>query len=278
MAEKVLRSRSVATTSKEVSGSSASESVDTDCVQITDQVTVSDVVGDTTVTDLGELNQQINISAVQWQDMLASLKQVIQAELLTTVSESLEAKLNSACEKLKLENEKLAASLTDKFKSDNEKLRQDTENEFSKISENIETVSVNIEDRVNAHVSSTRKELATSEREINQRSRALVKEINDHKLHVDAAVECVVQNVEQTKEEVNSRVEGLASEVKTVSAAFLADKEKTLSEFHKVNLAISQIRAKIAGSATPQHSSLVRAEDVRQNNCETIGLTQSPSE
>jgi hypothetical protein len=74
-------------------------------------------------------------------------------------------------------------------------------------------LSANIDERLSVHVSNTRKELATSEHEINQRSRAVVKEINDHKLHTDAAVEGIGQRLAQTKEEVNSRVEGLASEV-----------------------------------------------------------------
>jgi hypothetical protein len=157
-------------------------------------------------------------------------------------------------------------------------LRKDTEKELSNINDNINTVSVNIGESLNVHVSNTMKELADSEREINQRSRALVKEINDHKLQVDGTVESIEQRLAQTKEEVNSRVESLASEVKAISTAFLADKQNTISEFHKVNLAVSQIEAKIAASATPHHSSPVRAEDVGQSNSKTTGLQTSQSE
>jgi hypothetical protein len=220
------------------------------------------------------------------------------------VSESLDAKLNSVCEnvkaEMKMENEKLAASLTNKFKADHEKLRQDislevqteinnrtkeivvlqkdTEREICYISENIGSMSVNIDERLAVHVSNTTKKLATSEREINQRSKALVKEINDHKLHIDAAVKGMGQGLAQTKEEVNSRVEGLASEVKAVSTAIMADKQNTLSEFQKVYLVISQIEAKVASSATPHHSSLVRDEGGSQNNSKTTGLLPSQSE
>jgi transcription elongation factor Elf1 len=137
---------------------------------------------------------------------------------------------------MKMENEKLAASVTNTFKADHEKLRQEislevktginnrtkeiellrkyTEKELCKISDNIDTMSTNIDERLTVHVSNTRKELATSEHKINRRSRALVKEINYHKLHIDAAVEVIGQRLTQTKEEVNSRVECLVSEVK----------------------------------------------------------------
>jgi hypothetical protein len=252
------------------------------------------------------------------QDILASLKQVIQTEpgkqteiqtaaleaRLTAVSERLDSKLNSVCESLKaemkMENEKLAASLTNKFKADHEKLRQEislevqteinnrtkeiellrknTEIKLGKVSDNVNTVSAKIDERLKEHVINTRKEIAENEREINQRSSALVKEINDHKLHIDAAVEGKGQGLAQTKEEVNSTVEGLASEVKTVSTAFLADKQNTFSEFQKVNLAISRIEAKIACSATPHHSSLVRTEDVGQSSSKTTSPLLKQSE
>jgi hypothetical protein len=223
---------------------------------------------------------------------------------LTTVSESLNSQLNSVCENLKaemkMENEKLAASLANKSKADHEKLRQevslevqteinnrtkeiellrkDTEIKLGRVSDNVEAVYTKIDERLNVHVVNTRKEIAENEREINQRSSALVKEINDHKLYIDTAVESVGQGLAQTKEEVSSRVEGLASEIKTVSTAILTDKQNTLSEFQKVNLAISQIEAKIAGSATPHHSSFVRTEDVGQSSSKITGPTLNQSE
>jgi uncharacterized coiled-coil protein SlyX len=80
------------------------------------------------------------MSAVQLQDILASVKKVVQAEiskqtelqtaalearLTVAVSDNLIPKLNSVCENLKTEmkreNKKLAASLTNQFRADNEK-------------------------------------------------------------------------------------------------------------------------------------------------------------
>jgi hypothetical protein len=84
MAEKNLRSRSVAAVGKELGESrvmNLSENLGNVCVQITDQVAAHDVVDDSTVKDLGVPSQQINMSAVQWQDILASLKQVIQTKI-----------------------------------------------------------------------------------------------------------------------------------------------------------------------------------------------------
>jgi hypothetical protein len=194
MAEKNLRNRSIAAVGKELVDSremNLSENLDTDCVQITNQVAASEVLDDTTAKDLGVPSQEINMSVIQWHDILASLKQVIQTEIrketekltavlearLTTVSESLDAKLNLVCENL--------------------------------------------------------------------------------------------------KEDVKGRVEGIASEIKAVSTAILADKQNTVAEFQKVNLVISQIEVKIAGSTTPHHSSLVRAEGGSQSNCKTTGLLPS---
>jgi len=86
----------------------------TDCVQITDQFAASDVISDTTAKDLGSVSQQVTMSAVQLQDILASVKQV-QAEIskqielqtaalegrLTTISDNLNSNKNSLCEILR---------------------------------------------------------------------------------------------------------------------------------------------------------------------------------
>jgi 7-keto-8-aminopelargonate synthetase-like enzyme len=119
------------------------ENVVTFCVQTTDQFAASDVISDTGAKALGSVGQQVTMSAVQLQDILASVRQVVQADIskqtklqtaalkarLTAVSDSLNSKLNSVCENLKTdrkrENEKLAASLTNQFRVDNEKLRQE---------------------------------------------------------------------------------------------------------------------------------------------------------
>jgi hypothetical protein len=115
------------------------------------------------------------MSAVQWQDILTAIKQVVQTEIrketeklnteisketeklkaeisketakqtavldarLTAMSESLD-RLNLVCENLKVEmrveNEKEAASLIDKFKTDNENLRQEISLEVQTESKN----------------------------------------------------------------------------------------------------------------------------------------------
>ena len=58
-----------------------------------------------------------------------------------------------------------------------------------------------------------------------------------------------------------------------------AEKQSTLSEYQKVNLAVSRIESKISGGlatqtqsafrTTPHHNSLVRAEDIGQGNSNT---------
>jgi hypothetical protein len=330
MADKCLRSRSIAAVGDGQGNpvvASVDENIVTDAVQITDQFAASDV-SDTVTKDLGSVSQQVTMSAVQLQDILASVKQVVQAEIskqtelqtaalearLTAVSDSLNSKLNSVCENLKTEmkreNEKLAASLTNQFRADNEKLRQelsldlqteihnrakeiellkkDTESRLVKINENIDTVSAGMDERIGVHVSQTRKELERNTQEVNQRSKTLIREINDHKMQVDTAVEGIRQELGQTKEGLNRSAESIDNEVKTVSAALQAEKQSTLSEFQKVNLAISRIEAKItdglatqtqsAVCTTPHHTSLVRAEGIGQGNNKTSVSPLSQSE
>jgi len=120
MSEKCLCSRSIAAFGDGQGNpivTNLEENVVTNCVQITDQFAVSDVMSDTTAKDLGSVSQQVTLSAVQLQDILASVKQVVQAEVskqtelqtaalearLTAVSDSLNSKLNSLCENLNME-------------------------------------------------------------------------------------------------------------------------------------------------------------------------------
>jgi hypothetical protein len=99
MADKCLRSRSIAAV---VDGQSnpllknVDENVVADCVQDTDQFVASDG-SDTSAKDLGSVSQQVKMSDVQLQDILASVKQVQaeinkQTELQTA---ALEAKLTA---------------------------------------------------------------------------------------------------------------------------------------------------------------------------------------
>jgi hypothetical protein len=87
---------------------------------------------------------------------------------------------------------------------------------------------------------------------------------------------------------LNRSVESIENEVRTVSAALLAEKQSNRSEFQKVNLAVNRIEAKIIGGlatqtqsavyTTPHHTSLVRAEDIGQGNSNTTVSPQSHSE
>jgi hypothetical protein len=230
--------------------------------------------------------------------MLAAIKQVVQTEIsketekqtavlearLTAMSKSLDDKLKLACENLKVEmrveNEKVAASLIDKFKADNENVRQeislevqteikkrskeielvrkDNERELNKAKDNINAVSADIDERLKVYVRNTKKEVETCEHEVNHRSRTLVKEMNEHKINIEAAVKDIQQKVAQTKDDVKSRVESIASDVKEISTAILADKQNNATEFQKLKSAINQIQAKVSSSTTPHHSSLIR--------------------
>jgi len=318
-AEKNLRSRAIASIDREAVDSRVtrlSEGIDADGVQGTDQTEIGDTNGFTD-KEAENQNRQVNMSAVQWQDILAAIKQVVQTEIsketgklkieiskgteklkeisketeklkaeisketerqtavlearLTTVSESLDDKLNLVCEDLKVEmraeNEKVAASLRNNFKADSEKLRQE-------ISLEIQTERNNRSKEIEL----IRKELKTSEQEANQKYGTWVREMNEHKINIEAAVKEIEQRVAQTREDVQSRVDGIASDVKNNSTAIVRDKKQIETEIQRVNAAISQIQAKSSSNATPHHSSLVRNECMSQDNCNSSGLPPSQSE
>jgi ElaB/YqjD/DUF883 family membrane-anchored ribosome-binding protein len=109
-------------------------------------------------------------------------------------------------------------------------VRKDNERKLNKVKDNINAVSADIDERLKVYVSNTGKELETSEHEVNHRSRTLAKEMNEHKIKIEAAVKDSRQKVAQTKKDVKSRVEGIASEVKEISTAILADKQNNVTE------------------------------------------------
>jgi hypothetical protein len=130
MTEKNLRNRSIAAIGREEMDSSvtnANENVDAVRVQNTDPINISEA-NDHTANDIENQNQKVNMSAVQWKDILDAIKQVVQTEIrneteklkaeisketakqtavldakLTAMSESLDDRLNLVCENLKVE-------------------------------------------------------------------------------------------------------------------------------------------------------------------------------
>jgi hypothetical protein len=87
---------------------------------------------------------------------------------------------------------------------------------------------------------------------------------------------------------LDSSVEGFTNERKAVSAASQSEKQNTLSEFQKVNLAVSYTEAKFtAGPATqiqsafcttPHHTSPVTAEYIGQGHNNTTASPHSHSD
>ena len=279
----------------------------TDSVQVTDQIDASDFVTVATAKDVGCANQQTTTSDVQIQSILESVRQIVQAEMsrqtelqtatlearITAVSEGLNSKLNSMWENLKAEvrgeSEKLAASLTEQFRTENEQLRQElslgiqtevqnrakeiellrknTEIRLAEVGENISTVSAGIEERIAVHVCKTRKELERNTHEVDQRSKSLIREINEQKVRVDTAVEGIRQELGQTKEGLNKGIESLTNEVRTVTDTLQTERQRNLSEIQKVNLAVSRLEAKITGGLAAQNQSAVSVSNVPDNSC-----------
>ena len=107
-------------------------------------------------------------------------------------------------------------------------LRKDTEIKIVKINEYIDIVSAGMDERIAVLISETRKELERNTHEVNQRSKSLIGEINDHKIKVDTVVESIRQELGQTKGKLNNSVESIENKVRTVSAALQAEKQSTL--------------------------------------------------
>jgi hypothetical protein len=105
MADKCLRSRSIAAVGDGQSNplvKNVDKNIVADFVHVTDQFAASDV-SDTAAKNLGSVSQQVTMSAVQLQDILASVKQVQdeiskQAELQTA---ALEARLTAVSDSFK---------------------------------------------------------------------------------------------------------------------------------------------------------------------------------
>jgi len=93
------------------------------------------------------------------------------------------------------------------------------------------------------HVCKIRKELERNTHEVEQRSKSLIREINEQ----NTAVEGIRQELGQTKEGLNKGIESLANEVRTVTDTLETERQRNLSEIQKVNLAVSRLEAKITG-------------------------------
>ena len=207
--------------------------------------------------------QPSNISKNQLQDFLMTVMQTIQAE---------SAKFTSAVESLrseiKKENEILAKSLTAKFDAAQDKIREDfnmklnseilivserienvrkdNENEISKLSSTIDKVNASVSERVNAHVTQTRKQVDIHGQEVLNASRAVLANINDHK----EQTEVVINNI---REEVTKTIEYVDDKFSIVSG----DKQqirRNTDEISKLNATLEELQNKlVAGNSnTPQ--------------------------
>ena len=120
-----------------------------------------------------------------------------------------------------------------------------------------------IEERIAVHVCKTRKQLERNTHEVDQRSKSLIKEINEQK----TAVEGIRQELGQTKEGLNKGIESLANEVRTVTDTVQTERQRSLSEIQKVNIVVSRLEAKITGGLAAQNQSAVSVSNVPDNSC-----------
>jgi len=128
-------------------------------------------------------------------------------------------------------------------------------------------VSAGIEERIAVYVCKTRKELERNTHEVDQRSKTLIREINEQKVRVDTAVEGIRQELGQTKEGLNKGIESLTNEVRTVTDTLQTERQRNLPEIQKVNLAVSRLEAKISGGLAAQNQSAVSVSNVPDNSC-----------
>jgi heterodisulfide reductase subunit C len=97
-----------------------------------------------------------------------------------------------------------------------ESVRKHTEIRVVKINQNIDTVSAVMDYRIAVHVSRTGKDLDRNTQEVNQRSKALIKEVNRHEVQVETAVEGTREVLRETKGGLDKSVESTSKEVRTL--------------------------------------------------------------
>jgi len=86
-------------------------------------------------------------------------------------------------------------------------LRKDTEIRVVNINENIDTVTAVMNDRKAVYVSKTGKDLERNTQEVNERPKALIKEVNHHEVEVETAVEYTREELGETKGGLDKSVE-----------------------------------------------------------------------
>ena len=261
--------------------------------------------------------ESTNISANQIQDMLQTVMAAIQSEgikqtaaleaRLTAESnkqiELLNAKLTSAVgslkRELKEENEKFAASLIERFESANAKLREefnsklqsgiqfvsdkvdslrnDTESKITNLRTSVDKSCERMSERMNAHIVQTRKELEIQGIEALTSSQSVLASVNDHQNQTELAVNNLRQEVDQSKEYVDTRVNAVTLEIQEV-------KQINEAEILKINATLDVIQAKLATStssnSTPavQQNDIVRVSGQTDNSNRTeVSNTNNPS-
>ena len=135
------------------------------------------------------------------------------------------------------ENERLAASLTERFQTANAKLQEefgvklqheiqgvservntlkrDTEHGIGNLNKSVEILSEEMSARVNAHIVPTRKELDKQGQEIITSSKVVLASISEHKAKTESTVSNLRQEINQSREQVDSRLHSISGEVKS---------------------------------------------------------------
>ena len=166
---------------------------------------------------------------------------------------------------LRQENEKLVASLSERFETANKKLREefnvklqheiqsvservdilkrDSEHGIDNLNKSVENLKEGMSSRANAHALQTRKKLDKPGQEIITSSKVLLASISEHKAETESTVANLRQEMDQSREHVDSFLNSISGEVRSRfqewESQFQSRKQASDSEFVRINKAMS---------------------------------------
>jgi hypothetical protein len=228
-----------------------------------------------------------NITTSQLQDLLATVMTAIQTESnkQTAAFQTEVAKLTETLRtQFKQENEKLAASLTERFEAANAKLREefnvklqheiqgvsnrvdtlsrDTEHEIDSLNKSVENLGERLSNKMNAHITQTRKEFDKQGQEIVTSSKTMSANISEYKAQIDANIANLRLETEQSRDQVESKLSTISNEVRSSvqlwESRVESEKQATNSEIMRLNKAISTLEAKITSGVADSNMSIIQ--------------------
>jgi ElaB/YqjD/DUF883 family membrane-anchored ribosome-binding protein len=95
-------------------------------------------------------------------------------------------------------------------------VRKDNEIEISKLSSTIDKVYASVSERVNAHVTQTRKQVDVHGQEVLNASKSMLANTNDHKKQTEGVINNIRQEVTKTRENVDDKFSTVSGDMQQI--------------------------------------------------------------